>query len=255
MIMDFAFGPNQGQGVPAVEGSDGLMWDLASFNVSIPAGGSFHGVLPGWGTGPIVSVTTGEVTSVKSYNTSTGNFVELHTLAQSTLQDVTNQISPSGTLSLQFPSTGNFYDLVVVYLIHSNYRAEASPETLGGPQTSPQNFIQNGSFAVDHYSVLGAQTVMDFWERYILIDGTKELLQEVGNYGWEDSYEIASKVYWTKDLPDIFLSSMGYSINKYVPLLLHENGDSTSDTKTWWVTDEADAGQSHVSDYRQTVSL
>jgi hypothetical protein len=80
MVMDFAFGPNQGQGVPAIEGSDGLMLDLASLNISIPAGGSFHGVLPGRGTGPIVSVTTGEVTSVQSYNISTGDFVELHTL-------------------------------------------------------------------------------------------------------------------------------------------------------------------------------
>ncbi len=53
LIMDFAIGPNQGTGVPAPEGSDGLSWDLVAFNVSVPTGGSFDGVLPGWGTGTL----------------------------------------------------------------------------------------------------------------------------------------------------------------------------------------------------------
>lgn len=108
---------------------------------------------------------------------------------------------------------------------------------------------------MDHFSSLGAQTTIDFWELYILVNRTKKLLQQVGNYGWEDSYEITSKLYWTKDLPEIFFRNLGYSVNKYLPLLLHENGDSTSDMRSGGVTDEADAGQSHVSDYRQIVSL
>jgi hypothetical protein len=36
---------------------------------------------------------------------------------------------------------------------------------------------------VDHYSAAGAQTVIKFWEEYILIDGLKEMLMEVGHYG------------------------------------------------------------------------
>jgi len=36
MKMDFALGPNQGQGVPAHKGDPGLQWDLVSFQTWIP---------------------------------------------------------------------------------------------------------------------------------------------------------------------------------------------------------------------------
>lgn len=55
MVMDFALGPNQGAGVPAHPDDEGVMWELWPFNVSVPIGGSFNTVLPGWGTGELVS--------------------------------------------------------------------------------------------------------------------------------------------------------------------------------------------------------
>jgi hypothetical protein len=48
LVVDMALGPNQGAGVPAPFDSDGLLWDLNFFDVSVPLGGSFNGVLPGW---------------------------------------------------------------------------------------------------------------------------------------------------------------------------------------------------------------
>lgn len=54
----------------------------------------------------------------------------------------------------------------------------------------PQNIIQNGSFAVDHLSAAGANLTTSFLEKYILIDGIKELMEETGHYIWEDSVEI-----------------------------------------------------------------
>lgn len=41
-------GPNQGQGVPAPEASEGLMYDLYPYNISVPIGGSWNGTVPGW---------------------------------------------------------------------------------------------------------------------------------------------------------------------------------------------------------------
>lgn len=55
LIMDFALGPNQGAGVPAKPDDEGIMWYLNPFNVSVPIGGSFNDVLPGWGSGKFVS--------------------------------------------------------------------------------------------------------------------------------------------------------------------------------------------------------
>ena len=51
------------------------------------------------------------------------------------------------------------------------------------PGPDPQNFLQNGSFAVDHFSTLGAKVTTDFLEQYVLVNGVKELMEEVGNYG------------------------------------------------------------------------
>lgn len=59
--------------------------------------------------------------------------------------------------------------------------APKSPQRQGG---SGGDLFDNGSYVVDHFSARGgAQTVTDFWEKFILVNGTKELLQEVGNYG------------------------------------------------------------------------
>ncbi|KKA22163.1 hypothetical protein T310_3800 [Rasamsonia emersonii CBS 393.64] len=55
LVMDFALGPNQGQGVPAEYDDEGLQWDLAPFSIALPANGSFEGIVPGWGTGQLVA--------------------------------------------------------------------------------------------------------------------------------------------------------------------------------------------------------
>jgi hypothetical protein len=36
LVVDMALGPNQGAGVPAPYDSDGLLWDLNFFVVSVP---------------------------------------------------------------------------------------------------------------------------------------------------------------------------------------------------------------------------
>ncbi len=273
--MDFALGPNQGQGVPAVEDTDGLMWDLFSYNISVPLGGSFNDVLPGWGMGSLQAVVTALVTSSANISGLPSTTASLNatgvppslpgdeafnrtqvTLATDSLQVVTSQADADGHLDLQFPSnaTGLEYNIFVIYLIHSDYRAQQDPANLQGPQTVPQSYLQNGSWAVDHFSALGAQTVTAFWEQHVLTNGTKELLISVGNYAWEDSIEIRSNVFWTKDFPSLFSADHGYDLTKWLPILFHQNkiGFDT-EPPVWWITDEVDAGNSHIADYRETL--
>ena len=133
LIMDFAMGPNQGTGVPSVYDSDGLMWDLDAFNASIALGGSFDGVLPGWGTGTLLAAVTGlAVDSVNASAATPGlpgdlpyNRTQI-TLSASSLEDVTSQVGTDGALSLSFPAnaTGIEYNVFAIYLIHSDYRAQ-----------------------------------------------------------------------------------------------------------------------------------
>lgn len=264
LIMDFAIGPNQGTGVPAIEGSDGLSWDLVAFNVSVPIGGTFSDTLPGWGTGRLEAAITGLATkSERLSGVEPGLPGDLPltrtqiTLAESSLRDVTDQVDPDGNLSIDFPpgESGLNYTIFAVYLIHSDYRAQDGPEDLGGPQTSPQSFVQNGSWAVDHFSATGARTTTSFWEQYILSNGTRELLMDVGNYGWEDSVEIEANVYWTQNLSEIFAADHGYSVAKWLPTLFHRNGHyKQSNPSVWWVTDAPDNGISVIANYRETVS-
>lgn len=254
-------GPNQGQGVPAHEDDDGLMWDIRLFNQTVPIGGSFNGVLPGWGTGQLQAAITGLVTS--SINTSSDGpglpyegtpAREQNTLSTASLQDVTSQVGSDGTLNVTFPSdsTGLQYTVFAVYLIQMHYRNEADPTTLVGPETEPQDFIHNGSWTVDHFSARGAKVTTDFWDKYLLVDGTREALMAVANYAWEDSCEINPDVYWTRYLPQAFQSNRGYSINKWLPTLFHQNS-LANEPATWWITDEEDSGNSHIADYRTTV--
>jgi hypothetical protein len=45
------------------------------------------------------------------------------------------------------------------------------------------SIFRNGSYAVDHFSASGAETIAAFWEKHLLTNGVKELLARAGNYG------------------------------------------------------------------------
>ena len=109
------------------------------------------------------------------------------TLSAESLTDVTSQVTADGHLSVDFSGTnitGINHTIFAVYLFHTDYRAQDGPLDLGGPQTAPASWLQNGSWSVDHFSSLGAKVVTNFWDQYILANGTKESLKDVGNYAW-----------------------------------------------------------------------
>ncbi|ORY00972.1 hypothetical protein BCR34DRAFT_102101 [Clohesyomyces aquaticus] len=268
--MDFAMGPNQGAGVPALINDEGLMWDLATYNVNV-TGGSFDAVLPGWGTGKLQAAVSGKILGSEKFTTSDspgGLPGDLplartqYTLSAQSLTDVTPLVDPSGRLHVDFVASGTTANttgqsnmIFAVYLIQSHYRAQQGPLEMKGPMSNPDSYINNGSWAVDHFSALGARVMTKFWEEHILNNETRELLQQVGNYAWEDSVEIEANVYWTKNFSAIFEEEHKYSVNKWLPVLFHRNGHyKNSNPGVWWVTDEMDEGNSHIADYRATLA-
>jgi hypothetical protein len=50
------------------------------------------------------------------------------------------------------------------------------------PQSPIKTWEQNGSYVVDHFSALGAQTTISFWENNPLDAATINLIKQVGNY-------------------------------------------------------------------------
>ncbi|KAL5434257.1 hypothetical protein PMIN07_009197 [Paraphaeosphaeria minitans] len=270
LIMDFAMGPNQGTGVPAPIEEDGLMWDISAYNITVPIGGTFDGVLPGWGLGKLQAAVSATILGSQNFtsnNPSGGlpgdqrlNRTQV-TLSATSLTDVTKQVDGSGHLKLDFSEAnitiagGVKHIVFAVDLYKSLFRAQQGPLEVGGPQNQPDSYINNGSWAVDHFSALGAQVMTNFWEQHILNNGTKDLLQQVGNYGWEDSVEIQANVYWTQNLSSIFEEQNKYSINKWIPILFHLNGKKQqSNPGVWYVTDEPDSGNAHIADYRATLA-
>lgn len=251
LIVDLAMGPNQGAGVPAPYDDEGLLWDLNPFNITVAIGGSFDGVLPGWGSGPLVAAVTGEALNpvVSSARTRV-------VLKNSSLTDVTSQVDGNGRLSIQFPADSTAAENVIFayYLQHTRYREVQSPAEVAAavPQSPVTDWRQNGSWAVDHFSKRGAQTVIDFWESELLDANIKELISQVGNYMWEDSMEMDATIWWTPTLPSAFESGRGYSLVRYIPILI---SSTSSVSNLSFATDEPDAGASHIVDYRQTVSL
>lgn len=270
LIMDFALGPNQGSGVPAEPDDDGVMWDLWPFNISIPIGGSYSGKLPGWETGGLVSASTALVTNSTPITLSASPAFIGHTyngtkytLAASSLTDVTDQVSADGTINISFPSAANGteFQLFAYYQNHTVGFEQQSPLFLNTtvPQSLVTSFLQNGSRFNDHFSATGAQLIIDFWEKYLLdYNDTRELIHEVGNYGWEDSQEFGNSilVWWTPALVEAFEVARGYSIRKYLPLIYAVNAQSDAPlaSPSVYYTDEQDKGQSHVDDYRQTLT-
>ncbi|KAH8646859.1 hypothetical protein BX600DRAFT_484724 [Xylariales sp. PMI_506] len=250
LVVDLATGPNQGAGVPAPYNQTGLLWDLSPFNETVPLGGTFDEILPGWGSGKLVAAVTG--VAVNSTNSTTGSTVILR---DSSLTDLTSKVGSDGRLKIQFPSdSGGLYNILFAYyLIQSHYREVQSPDEvqIAVTQSPITNYKQNGSFAVDHFSAAGAQVMIDFWNQELLDKNTKNLIAQAGNYLWEDSMEIAATIWWTPRLPSVFNSNRGYSVAKYIPLLISA---TSSVSKVSFATDEADKGASHLVDYKQTLT-
>ncbi|KAF3389216.1 hypothetical protein F1880_004296 [Penicillium rolfsii] len=223
LLMDFALGPNQGQGVPASSDDRGLQWDLVPYSVEVAANETFSGRIPGWGIGELVAVVSANVLSKTNVSlpevdspflAAQKGYISL-VIDKESLTDITDQASKTGHLSFTFPrNTEGVGNRIFAY-----YQRQTHHKNLEFTNNSTATVWDNGSYAVDHYSARGAQTVIDFWEKHILVDGIKELLMEVGNCGWEDSIELKSNTSWTPGLLENFEKKLGYSLKPYLPVV------------------------------------
>ncbi|CAI7604745.1 unnamed protein product [Penicillium pancosmium] len=242
LVMDFPLGPNQGQGVPADPSDEGLQWDLEPFSVAIPGDGHFDGEIPGWGAGELVALVSAEV--LQSTNSS---HLQL-TLKNGTLSDWAGKVSPSGSVSLDLPASQNTYRLFAFYqFLNHNKNLQYS-------STPAKTIFDNGSYVVDHFTARGAKVTTKFWEEYILPGGVKELLMEVGNYGWEDSIEILSNISWTPSLPSTFHSKYGYDLKSVLPIIMFSNNNintqSTQPGAIECLLNTPDHGLGYINDFR-----
>ncbi|KAM5347661.1 hypothetical protein ACJ41O_007485 [Fusarium nematophilum] len=264
LIMDFSMGPQSGQGVPAHPDEPGLAYTLEYYNVSLSAGETWTGTLPGWGHGELVSALTFAVTNVANISTYVSEYALVaflqgpvhsrqYTIASPSLADVSDLVQPDGSITVTAPTV----DGATSYFLLASYYSRSYDRACIPSNPDPKNILQNGSFVVDHFSPVGAQLTTSFLEEYILADGIDNLMREVGNYIWEDSVEIPGVVYWTPSLVEAFQDHHGYSIEKYVPLLAGRNGwmaQTSAIGPVFFILDEEDQGAGIVGDWRQTMT-
>ncbi|KAL3263330.1 hypothetical protein ABHI18_001867 [Aspergillus niger] len=244
MIFDFALGPSQGQGVPANPNDEGLHWDLAPFNVSVPPNGTYNGQIPGWGTGELVSLVSARVMNTSTvvnpasslFSTPANNATRL-VLAAGSLVDHTDAVSVDGKVSLSFNVSEHS-----TYRLFAYYQYQDLVKNLDIHESSTGSIFDNGSYT----------------ENYILNDtDIKSLFQEVGRYGWEDSIEIKSNISWSPSLPGIFEQINGYQLGKYLPLVMYGNNNPgvqpSYPGNLECVLDREDQGQGYVNDFRAAL--
>ncbi|KAF3023628.1 hypothetical protein E8E14_012737 [Neopestalotiopsis sp. 37M] len=255
LSMDFALGPNQGQGVPAEHTDEGLQWDLSTFNLSIPGNRSYHGLVPGWGTGDLVGLVLGAVEAQQNMSRSLAGLLGPNnatwtqiTLRKDSLVDLTSTVLDNGQVSIDVSESSGTYQLFAFY------QRRTLAKNLDCSSNYTGTIFDNGSYIVDHFSARGAQTTIQFWEKYMLVDGIDELLMSVGNFGWEDSIESPSNISWSPSLPRHFQEKFNYTITKYLPLIMFDNNNiglqPTSPGKMECVLEDMDLVTSVRNDYR-----
>ncbi|KAI8717106.1 hypothetical protein NCS52_00785100 [Fusarium sp. LHS14.1] len=260
-LMDFIIGPNQGQGVPADATNTGLQWDMIPYTAEVPQNGSFEGILPGWADGTLVSLVTALVSSTRNVSTQVAGtagasnitYQEYTLKADSLKRHLQGFDENTGHFKISLPRspTGTHYRIFAFYERLSGYR------NLHFESARHENIFDDGSYAVDHFDSAGAQVVIDFWEKHMLVDGIPELLNKAGRYAWEDSLELPSNVTWSRTLASRFEKLFGYQLELYMPLItfkqnnLAVQGDSPGSFHC--LLDTPDQGQGFVNDYRAAL--
>lgn len=102
-----------------------------------------------------------------------------YVLSADSLSDHTAQVSANGTIDISFPDAGSG----VHYRMFSFYQKHSGNKNLVFNSTSNGSIFDDGSYVVDHFDAKGAQTIIQFWEEHILVDGIREQLQDSGHYG------------------------------------------------------------------------
>ncbi|KAK7705854.1 hypothetical protein SLS64_007802 [Diaporthe eres] len=176
------------------------------FTAAVPEGGSFAAIIPGWGTGELVSFVSALVNSNSTITYEAAGSVAVqnvtydqYVLAPESLLDQTNHVSPNGTVRISFPQKeqGQHYRLFAFY------QKPSGNKNLHFTTPLNDSIFDAGSYVVDHFDKKGAETIIDFWEEHILVDGIREQVQRVGHYGWSYNYLASENL----DSPDAIVEN------------------------------------------------
>ncbi|ETS77966.1 hypothetical protein PFICI_10028 [Pestalotiopsis fici W106-1] len=264
LAFDFAFGANQGAGVPSTVETLGLAKELVYGNTTVQSGEDYNGSVPEpnveynkltgfmntpepWGSNELFAVVAGKIVT----EVLLAEYFYLSVLDEDSLVDLTN-LTTQGHLSWRAPD-GN--DTWVIFAIYERFTNQRSCVGASNATT----MLANGSWVVDHWSAAGAKKTTDFWDQQILSDEViVTLLEDAGEYAWEDSMEIQAALPWTPGLSSRFESLHGYGVIKYLPILFHAtnawDGYLPPYNITYTLGTYVSDGGPYVQDYKTALS-
>ncbi|KAK8172531.1 hypothetical protein BKA80DRAFT_196226, partial [Phyllosticta citrichinensis] len=128
--------------------------------------------------------------------------------------DLTTSVGEDRSLAWTAPA-GNS-----TWRVFAWYERQANQHSVS-PELNATNYVQNGSWTVDHFSATGAKKITDFLDEHLFQDEeSRELLAAVGNYAWEDSMEMQTALLWTPGFREKFEQSRGYDFAPCLPYLI-----------------------------------
>ncbi|KAK3314019.1 hypothetical protein B0H66DRAFT_630330 [Apodospora peruviana] len=267
LVLDIAIGPATGSGVPAIPRTEGLAMELVYGAKTINASdkiGSLpqpvlkfnHGFLNGWvhepedwGASELVAVVAAEVKEKRQR--SGGGSNSMVVLNGAKVFDITN-VTQSWEVPASARTAGKQWVVMAFYQRYSN---ERTSQTNG----RPTSWVGNGSWVVDHFSAAGAKKATDFWDHTMFDDKEIDrLTRQVGMYLWEDSMEMMTPLWWTRDFLSRFETARGYSAAKYLPVFFQAknlwNGYGEPYDQSYMFDGQPADGGKYAEDYRLTLN-
>lgn len=133
-------------------------------------------------------------------------------LDPASVQDVTAQVSPQGTLDWTAPKDGGMWNVIV-------FRQTSSGDT--EEFRGLQNTTSSGTiFEADYLSKAGAAASTDFWDEHILTPATEAALRASGRAElFDDSLELGDTVKWTSAMVAEWQRRLGYDPTTSLPAM------------------------------------
>ncbi len=121
------------------------------------------------------------------------------------------------------------------------------------------------SYTINYFDPAGANALISYWDENVLTEDVMEIIDQIGECDlYMDSLELmtegenSTKQLWCTDMLEQFESRRGYSVEKYLPLLIRETEDSLGGmgqflTYVYDFTDSADVNLTYLrNDFFQT---
>lgn len=207
--IDITLGPSWPAAIPGITPqSEAALVELAHGAVDLASGERFSGALPEPGIEAHPGVegrTLVRLQAARVIERPERNGIMLE---HASLVDLTERVVDE-SVEWTAPDDGYEWTMIAYWQRGLGQRAEA------GPHTSPESYV------IDHFSMAGAQALIDFWEENILTPRIDQLLRETGGTFFEDSLEVETdSTIWAREAQEEFRKRIGYSLTPFLAGIL-----------------------------------